>query len=220
MKKILTPYSTKFTKKRYGRNQDGGYVLLSELCKNTEFVYSYGAGDDTSFEEDVSKEESVKAIFLHDHTVNFSTENQKIFFKKEALSKDFASHLIQNGHDNKKEMLLKVDTEGAEWDTFLNCDEKVFEIFSQIVIEFHWMKEDDGYQKSVLEKLLKFYYIFHLHGNNYAGQKNGIPEVLEISFVKKSLIDNPEVEKSSFPVENLDYTNCSYRKDFVLDWWL
>lgn len=220
MKKILIPHNTGFTKKRYGRNQDGGYILLSELCGKSKFVYSYGAGDDTSFEEDISKEKSVEAIFLHDNTVNFTTQNQKIFFKKEPLSRDFISHLVSNKHDDEKGLILKIDTEGAEWDTLSNCNEKIFEIFSQIVVEFHWVKEDNEFQKTLLEKLLKFYYIFHLHGNNWVGSKNGIPEVLEVSFVRKDLINNAEVEKSGFPVKNLDYVNCPYRGDFILDWWL
>lgn len=234
MKTLLVPNKTLFTKKRYGRRADGGYIFLSELCDQTRIVYAYGVGDDTSCDNDLAKEN--KQIYLFDPTIsedspclNEMTEyggyingvkNRNFIFTKEPFSKDFASHIKQNDHEREDDMILKVDVEGAEWDGFLNCESLIFKCFSQMVIEFHHVTDGDETQKAVFKKILKYYYISHMHGNNWSPINNGIPETLEISFVRKDYVGEVKTDNNMYPINELDFPNSPYSADYQLNWWL
>ena len=56
VKNLLIPYDSEYQKKRYGKHNDGGYILYPELIQTTECVYSFGVSDDISFELDILKE--------------------------------------------------------------------------------------------------------------------------------------------------------------------
>lgn len=73
--------------------------------------------------------------------------------------------------------------------------------------------------QNVLSKINKNFYIFHISANNSLpsikvfGKK--IPQLLEISFVRKDLIKNISLFKGILPVKNLDFPNKSYKDDII-----
>jgi hypothetical protein len=52
---LLKPYKISFSKKRYGRLFDGGYITHPEVVELVDVLYSYGINDDVSFELDFIK---------------------------------------------------------------------------------------------------------------------------------------------------------------------
>ena len=58
----------------------------------------------------------------------------------------------------------------------------------------------------------------HAHGNNWAKMTNGIPDVLELTYInKKNILVNPSKNKKPFPIKNLDGPNHPKKNDYVLD---
>ena len=71
-----------------------------------------------------------------------------------------------------------------------------------------------------LRKLNETHYIMHAHGNNFASCKNGIPNVLELTYVNKKCIPNvPSKNKTLLPIKGLDYPNFYKNNDILLDKW-
>lgn len=55
---------------RAGINKDGGYIVDSDLLKNTDCLLSLGMGDDWSFELDYLNKNEKGIINIYDHTIN------------------------------------------------------------------------------------------------------------------------------------------------------
>lgn len=49
-----------------------------------------------------------------------------------------------------------------------------------------------------LEKLSKTHYIIHAHGNNNGLAVNGIPEVIELTYIRKDCLQSPEKTKTPY----------------------
>lgn len=71
--------------------------------------------------------------------------------------------------------------------------------------------------ETVLKKINNYFYIFHLSANNSLPKKNifgkSIPQLLEISFLRKDLVRNVKEFKGSLPIKGLDYPNKNYKPD-------
>ena len=57
---------------RLGRNEDGGYVVDSEIVKKCNTLITFGLGPDWSFELDYIKKNKNLKIYLYDHTTSSS----------------------------------------------------------------------------------------------------------------------------------------------------
>jgi FkbM family methyltransferase len=117
------------------------------------------------------------------------------------------------GRAKGKSIVLKVDIEGSEYrviDDILRHSDKV----SALVIEFH---HTEPYRSLFLESIAKLkqrYDLVHIHGNNYDFvAADGLPEVLEITFVKNAK-DSGSEKRKSFPIDGLDYPNNVEKEDF------
>jgi hypothetical protein len=194
--KSIEVYSVPYIKKRVGRNQDGGYVILDEISKNTDVLYSYGISDDWSFEEEFSNKFNCISR-LYDHTIEIpKIENKNLIFKKEGLSSkktDFTDTLenhIDENLDHEKSITLKIDIEWHEWDFFENIDLKILDKIDQIICEFHVipveyngshtpyftefhkniydLMNQDIFEKytKIIEKIKSTHILFHVHVNN------------------------------------------------------
>lgn len=235
-------YDVGLTKIRIGNNGDGGYVTLKELCAKTDTVYSFGVGDDVSFELDfVNRFPNVQEIKLCDPTIDKLPLEHPRF--------EFFKHCIMdiNPVDIPKDSLLKVDVEWNEWEAFdelFNAND--LNKFSQILIEFHIVHAEPrewlspyfkGFYQSVFDKinedlfarycevmrrLNEQFYIFHIHANNSLPLINvgghTFPPLLEVSFVRKDLARAVYSTSEHFPIEGLDFPNKTDRMD-ILGWW-
>src|SRR5215207_4226927 len=53
-----------------------------------------------------------------------------------------ASQFARNG-DSSKRIVLKIDVEGAEWDSLLTVPDRILEQIDQIAVEFHWLEDEN-----------------------------------------------------------------------------
>ena len=230
----LRPYDFPGSERiRLGPEYDGGYVLLDESLKDVEVVYSYGVETNSDFELRFC--ESYNAIArLYDHTVEEAPLKRDFFyFNKEGVGPEktsncntIGSHIKENGDDGKQ-LLLKMDVEGAEWDALLQTPDSVLKLFNQIAIEVHGLGTELSrvqiYKKiKVFQKINNLFYLFHVHANNYSplhyidGFK--VPDVMELTFINKKYFNHAEYSSTIFPTE-VDQPNNSNREDTKLYFW-
>jgi transcription antitermination factor NusG len=240
IKKLLVPYNFD-NLQRYGGSYDGGYILAEDLLNKSEIIYSYGVGPDESwitFDRQMAKLK--KTVYLYDNLKNgfWVNDNPFFVFKSEYVnSKNIYSHIIENNHSDKTNMILKLDIEGNEYETLLNCSESLFNHFDQLAIEVHdvvnshlepyyLINADDTKKRwenklRLFNKLNKFYYLVHMHGNNNSFKIiDEVPDVLELLYIRKDKFQKLEKRAYPFPIGGLDYPNNPSQPDIILDWWL
>lgn len=222
--KIFVPKKTNLTKFRCGKNHDGGYVLLKEIFDKIDIVYSYGIDDSEDSDcFDVECANDGKQVFMFDGTIDRASETHPLMnFKKENVTGDnFIGHVFQNRHGSEKNMLLKMDIEGCEYEVIQNNLKFIAQHFEMLCIEFHGINNPEYYnfenKMEVVDSILEYYDIFHMHANNWVARNFTVPNVLEVSFVRKGSCSDQLDE--AYPVAGLDFPNCTDRDDYILDWW-
>lgn len=235
----IRAYDCAYGKQRIGRQSDGGYVVLPEICKLVKQVVSCGVGNDISFELDFVKHFPQAKIDLYDPTIDaLPKEHDNFIFHKEEFNPD--------PHKPCGE-LLKMDIEGAEWKAFSYTGLSHINLihFHMIVIEFHFLhveapnghspyftglyqnwadkanRENFRIFGDVLRRLNAYFYCFHVHANNSLGMVNlydyQFPPLVEMSFLRRNLWPGPiRPSKGPFPIPELDFPNKMDRPDINL----
>jgi len=163
--------------KRFGEPHDGGYPLCVNLLGAVKAGYSYGISGYDGWGCDVSRQLHVPVhqydcfnltepscpggtTVFHGECVGTakSTEDGRPF---DTLSDQFAN----NGHAAAP-IVMKIDVEGAEWDSFLLAPDSVFSHIDQLDVEFHHV--DDPKYVATMKRLKQFFYIAHVHYNNFS----------------------------------------------------
>ena len=163
--------------RRFGEPHDGGYPLCVNLLGAVKAGYSYGISGYDGWGCDVSRQLHVPVhqydcfnltepscpggtTVFHGECVGTtkSTEDGRPF---DTLSDQFAT----NGHAAAP-IVMKIDVEGAEWDSFLLAPDGVFSHIDQIDVEFHHV--DDPKYVATMKRLRQFFYIAHVHYNNFS----------------------------------------------------
>ena len=118
--------------------------------------------------------------------------------------------------NEKDNIFLKSDIEGDEFKFLKDIDEQMDKIHL-MVIEFHFLDKYRDEFKDIIIQLKKNFYLIHLHGNNYSNYcEDGLPKVLEITFINKKHYNvNKDKFNLSFPINNLDFPNIEHEKDLV-----
>ncbi len=208
--KFLIPRKT--PKIRLGNKKDGGYVISQKCVDLCDLVVTFGLGNNISFEKDfISKG---KKLIGHDIKDGYPNWARKMKLK---TYQDFSD--IEEVK-NASNIVLKIDTEGAEWEFFetMNIDH-----FNEKVIcfafELHLNMNPKKLPLSTLEKMFDTHYIIHVHGNNH-GRKTEqiIPVALEITLGSKKILGDLPVDFQKYPVEGLDYPNKIGKADYELPW--
>jgi hypothetical protein len=226
MQKVLEVYH--YDKKiRKGEIDDGGYVI-ADLDGSYDAYFSCGVSNEESFSRDFIATYNMKKEnnFAFDGTIvdypyQYTTEIN--FIKKNIGGSETST--TTNLHyliDKYSSIFLKMDIEGGEYPWLLATDETTLRKFKQIVIEFHGINDNSwgcplSYKQICLEKLAKTHYIVHAHGNNYGSIKNGIPDVIELTYIEKNYFSSPPVRnRTPFPIRGLDFSNNTAVADFTL----
>ena len=205
--------------KRFGQDYDGGYLLCANFLDTAQAAYSYGIDGRDSWGCQVSRE-----LGIRNHQYDcFNTNEPKcegghfIFHpecigpkkeSKEGRKFDTLENQIQNSKESGQGIIIKMDVEGAEWDSLLSTSEETLQNIDQLVIEFH--SEDNEKEIELLKKLNKHFYLVNLHYNNNACNEKYLPlpsRVYEVLYVNKRIGIVDEKSKKHLNPNPLDMPN-------------
>jgi hypothetical protein len=165
------------TLKRYGSRNDGGYLMCENLVQGVESAYSYGISTEDDWGCDVSRQFSVLIhqydcftehrptcdggqFIFHDECVGDAAETIE-----GRLFDTIANQIAKNG-DGGKRLLMKLDIEGAEWDSLLATPDAVLDGLDQLPMELHGVNEPRFLD--LVRRLKTGFYLVNLHFNNWA----------------------------------------------------
>jgi hypothetical protein len=235
------PLGTGLSKGRLGNRNDGGYVIVGGL--EYDYYVSCGIGGDVSFDIDfVQKHPGLFALGTNggqrggvgvDGTVMrphaFPTGLDFIQKNVGAVNTDSCTDLAEV-FENRRDVFLKMDIEGGEWEWLHKKGEVILPKCKQIVIEMHGMVDDswcgtEQQKLKALELLASTHCVVHAHGNNnghmssYEGSP--IPHVIELTYLRKDVWGDLELElnKETFPMAGLDNPNNTSVPDLRMDRW-
>ncbi|HJX81108.1 MAG TPA: hypothetical protein VJ248_03655, partial [Candidatus Udaeobacter sp.] len=117
------------TLKRFGGANDGGYLMCENLIEPLDAAYSYGVGSNDDWGCDVSRRYHVPVhqydcfdparptcdggtFVFHNECVGDRTGNRESRFF------DTLENQIRKNGDTGRRLIIKMDIEGAEWDSF------------------------------------------------------------------------------------------------------
>lgn len=225
MLKYLKPKELGLKKVRVGPTEDGGYVMPEEVLQNCSAMFVYGIGGEIRYEGDFIQKYR-KPVFSYDHTISWSPPSE-LNHTFEGLGfqencDDFINHHNKKGIDG--EVFLKIDTEGAEYDYFLNADiKRISEITYGLCLEIHWIDKEDIRNKFIrmMDIINSEFILVHTHANNWGDEfeYDGIKiyNVYELSFLNKRHVKNILDIEQDYPIEGLDFPNNRNKPDFVFD---
>ena len=204
-----------------GEKHDGCYVLLDDF-KNIKIAYSFGINTNIQFDKALA--DKGIDVFMYDHSINsLPYENPKFHWKKIGLCgkntqnnnfKNLEDLIIENGHVNEKNMILKMDIEYSEWDAIIDLKEETLNQFKYIAIEYHFKDEsvfkNNNLYYNVLKKMSKTHQAFYARCNGDRDLKinfgnNRICHIIEVSYIIKkgnSFIKDDTI----YPIYEFDYS--------------
>jgi hypothetical protein len=209
---------------RIGDAHDGGYVLCKNLAGRAQSIYSYGiSGSDQwgctlsarlklpvhqydCFNTDHPPCEGASPVF-HPECVGPRkvTEEGRLFDTVEA-------QIGKNG-DAAKRVIMKMDVEGSEWESFMATPESVLKQIDQLSVEFHGVEEARFVE--VIKKLRTVFHVANVHYNNWTCHPDVSPLpalAFEVLFVNKDLGVVDTATAPTFP-NPLDAPNNWQRPD-------
>lgn len=131
-----------------------------------------------------------------------------------SLAQLFQRENIEGGRNN---ILLKMDIEGSE---FQMIEEIVngHQHYSGVVVEFHDILKEPEVMKKALIEMKKQFEIIHVHFNNYSALNEWVADVIEVTFMHKSLVPSTELETELYPINGLDFPCHRGKPDYIMDW--
>jgi hypothetical protein len=202
MLQYLRPFAVlDYRQVRVGSPADGGYIMIDDFAA-AKIAYSLGIGGDVSW--DIQIANRGLTVYQYDHTVSGPPiQHPNFHFHKLGIASEdggeftsIATALQSNGHAVRTDLILKMDIEGAEWSTFDQLPDRVFDQFRQIIIEYHGFlraAEQDwsAVATRVLEKVHRSHAVHHVHANNWGSYQIvaniPVPDVLEVSYVRRDI---------------------------------
>jgi hypothetical protein len=219
-------------KRRFGANNDGGYVMLDDLGRSSTAL-SLGVGGEVSW--DLSMVDGGLHVVQFDDAASgppqynpgFTFNRARVVGRAElpddiTLAQIFARSDLARDND----LIAKIDVEGWEWEVLKESPKEALARMRQIAIEFHDLGRfvDPAWRATALaavENLLQTHACIHVHGNNWGPLVaiGGIafPSVFEATFARRSdygLAPSMAV----FPTE-LDRPNNPKALDLYLGRW-
>jgi hypothetical protein len=215
----LRVYKSEFSKKRIGRNNDGGYIICDIPDIEYDILISGGISDDTTFEDEFLELYPDIICYAYDGTImkSPSTHSRFKWIKKNIGNTESAN--MSNLHDllnSNKSAFVKMDIEGYEIPWLESLSITQLENISQLTIEFH--RAFSQRESNIFKKLNQVFALVHLHGNNYTSSLvNGIPYYFECTYINKKLLTKP-LEFNTDPLPSLlDQPNISSKPDLNLN---
>ena len=160
---------------RIGGAGDGGYLVPNDL-NDVQFCMSPGVADSSSFEFQLASDYNITCCLA-----DFSVDAPAVYHPLFHFTKKFISSYndeqnirltdwVHSSEDRygKGDLLLQMDVEGAEYPILQEVSEQTLAKFRIIIIEFHYIdrifdRNEFASIKQVFDKLLKQFYIVHIH---------------------------------------------------------
>lgn len=183
---------------------DGAYVML-DMLRPAQRVLSFGIGRNVSF--DLAMADRGHQMFLYDHTIEAPPASHPLFhFQRSGIGAQddpdgpllsLETHVAKLPGPPTRDMILKLDVEGAEWPMLAATRSNLLARFEQIVLEIHGLGRLDHrlWHTRVRQGLLRLratHRLVHVHANNQAPplMVQGFPvsNLLELSWVRSDLV--------------------------------
>jgi hypothetical protein len=203
------------TKVLMGYRGDGSYVMLDDF-ENIKIAYSIGIGNMIQF-DNALRYKGID-VYMYDHTIEkLPKERSQFHWKKIGIGgnserayniQTLLDMLKENGHLNEKNMILKIDTEGAEWNALNDVPEEVLSQFKYLLLELHFFKNNQTLYYDVLKKLYKTHQVFYVHCCPYLGiitfGNNRICKGIEVSYIIRKGNSFTQ-DKTDYPIKKFHY---------------
>jgi len=172
------------TFKRFGSANDGGYLMCENLIEPLDAGYSYGVGSNDDWGCEVSRRYQVPVHQYDCFDPTRPTCNGGTFvFHNECVGDrtgykgsrffDTLENQIKKNGDIGRHLIIKMDIEGAEWDSLLATPDDLLASIPQITMEMHGFGDPKIVQ--VLRKLKRNFYLVNLHFNNWSCTPRAAP---------------------------------------------
>ncbi len=198
----LHPVATDRRLVRLGPPGDGGYLIPDDL-DGIEACFSPGVSQISGFEKDCA--ERGMEVFMADRSVDRPTEwHDRFHFTKKFVgvttNDDFMTldnWVKESLPASASDLLLQIDIEDCEYETFLGMSDALMGRFRIIVGEFHslnhfWSRPFFQVASRAFDKILQTHSCVHIHPNNQspAMEKEGlsIPPMMEFTFLRNDRI--------------------------------
>lgn len=230
-------YKSPFTKRRIGKANDGGYVIV-DLPGNYDLFLAGGIANDISFEDQFLDVYPNTTCYAFDGTVQSLPKTSKnIQFVKKNLginNNDSVTNLDQymNG---KNDIFMKIDIEGHEFRILPDIiEKKLISKVKQLIVEIHSPGDirafpdyfnglgdiTNDYMFNLIKKLNNTHTIVHFHANNGCRMQviDGIhlPHVFELTFIRNDYVEEKIRNTEQLPTK-LDMPNIPSKPDYSLN---
>jgi hypothetical protein len=197
--------------KRFGEAHDGGYLLCGNLLGAVKAGYSYGISGYDGWGCDISRQLQVTVHQYDCFDLRVpSCPGGRTVFHGECIGTSrsvqdgrpfdtMAGQLANNG-DGAVPVVVKIDVEGAEWDSFLLAPDSMFEHIDQLEVEFHQVGDEKFV--ATMRRLKRVFDIAHVHYNNFSCDPALTPFpswAFEVLLVSKRLAKTDGVRAAAGP---------------------
>lgn len=177
-------------------------------------------------------------VFMYDPTIDaLPTMRESFHFFKAGIAgteipqqrlNTLDYFLKTNSHVDKRNMILKMDVEGAEWGFLSQVSTETLSRFDQMVFEFHSLiqpktQAEMNATAACMQKINQTHSLVHLHANNYGASmilddKILFPDTLELTYVRTANYELADDENIFLP-KPFDMPNSPNASDIPLGFW-
>jgi hypothetical protein len=184
---------------RFGERHDGGYLMCGNLLGSVRAGYSYGISNYDQWGCDVATRLDVP-VHQYDcfDTRQPACPTGKTVFHPECIGPEpsteegrsfntLATQFRRNGDEGRR-LVVKMDVEGAEWESLLLAPDEVLEQIDQLVVEMHGVSEPK--YAAAVQRLNGFFHVANVHFNNFSCESGIEPFpawAYEVLFVNKRI---------------------------------
>jgi hypothetical protein len=224
MKKYLNPVVLSLPDlRRYGSKNDGGYVLPKKAVAKSQFLISGGIEDNNDFEISLANL-GIKGVQIDNSIDKPPLIHKNLRFKRATLGNKSEVNIddLIMSYPEKQNGILKLDIEGSEYAVLSEL--KDLHRLNIIVVEFHDLSRISSAKfwsrfEIILNRISKTHIVVFMAANNCCGFTNiggfPIPNVLEITWVKKTLVQDKKSQNYQRVKSSL--ISANYPKDAPLD---
>ncbi|HUE86082.1 MAG TPA: hypothetical protein VMO26_08390 [Vicinamibacterales bacterium] len=216
------------TLKRFGSANDGGYLMCENLLEPLDAGYSYGVGPNDEWGCEVSRRYQVPVhqydcfdparptcdggVFVfHDECLGSRAEE-----RESRVFDTLENQIRKNGHEGRQ-LIVKIDIEGAEWDALEAAPDELLASIPQLAMELHGF--DDRTMLDVVRKLNRHFYLVNLHFNNWSCASGAPPFpawAYQVLWVNKRIAEIDRSVPIPAPMSPLNAPDTTTRPDCQL----